>query len=388
MLAEFDLELYFAKWEFNAKYMLGSSDSESMKMKDLLSLADDECINLWNDLSCSYTESDGMQLLREEIAKNYDGLNYQNIFCFAGAEEGIYTAMRTMLNKDDHAVIITPCYQSLMSVADAICGSVTCVDLELNKNKDEWKLNLSTFESSIKSNTKMVIMNFPHNPTGALLTKDEQLKVVEICRKHNIILFFDEVYRGIEDSSDLQLPPLASIYENGLSLGVMSKALGLAGLRIGWIASQSMELINKLAGYKHYLSICNSGPSEILSLIALRNQKQILKKNFNIVQNNLKILSSFMEKHGDIFEFIPPKGGCCGLMKYKGSKYNDNDDNNGDWLKHSEYIVKNHSVLTIPGVFFSFGDISYKSSFRLGIGRENFPEALAIFEEAVQVYLR
>ncbi len=380
MLAEFDLEIYFAKWEFNAKYMLGSSDSESMKMKDLLSLADDECMNIWNDLSCSYTESEGMQLLREEIAKNYSGLNYKNIFCFAGAEEGIYTAMRTMLNKDDHAVIITPCYQSLMSVADAICGSVTCVDLQLNETKDEWKLSLNIFESSIQNNTKMVIMNFPHNPTGALLTKDEQLKVVEICRKNNIILFFDEVYRGIENSPDLQIPTIASIYENGLSLGVMSKALGLAGLRIGWIASQSIELIDKLAGYKHYLSICNSGPSEVLSLIALRNQKKILKKNFDIVQNNLKLLKTFTEKYHDIFEFVPPKGGCCGLMTFKG--VGDND-----WFKHSEYIVKNHSVLTIPGVFFSFGDTSFKNSFRLGVGRENFPEALAVFEEAVEAYL-
>ena len=232
-LEAFDLELFFAKHEFSARHLMCCSDAESMQVKDLVALADPECKTMWNELSCQYTESNGLPELRREIAKDYPGLAADDIFCFCGAEEGIYTAMRVLLTKQDNVIVVTPCYLSLRSVAAAVCDTVTCVDL---KPQNGWQLDLRQLEAAVQPNTRMIVLNYPHNPTGALLSAADQAEVVALCRKHNLYLFFDEVYRGIEATGVKRLPTLASQYEKGLSLGVVSKSLGLAGLRIGWIA--------------------------------------------------------------------------------------------------------------------------------------------------------
>ena len=371
-LEEFSLELFFAKHEFTAKYLMCCSDADSMKMKELLALADEECLALWDDLSCCYTEAPGLPTLRREIATDYPGLEEDDIYCFSGAEEGIYTAMRALLTDRDHCVVVTPCYQSLKSVAASICESYTALELQQDAG---WVLDMVALAAAIRPNTRMIVMNYPHNPTGALLTPAEQQQVVDLCTKHDLYLFFDEVYRGIEAEGCERLPTLASIYPKGMSLGVVSKALGLAGLRIGWIACQNKEMVSKLSGYKHYLSICNSGPSEVLALIALRNKDAILAKNTAVTRANQALMKEFMQDpiYGGLFSWTPPRGGACGFMGFS-------QQPNLDWEKAAEVIIESHSVLTLPGKYFSRQSANH---FRVGLGRANFPEVLAQFKEAV-----
>lgn len=369
-LEEFDLEIFFAKHEFSAKYLTCCSDAESMKVKELIAMADEECLELWNDLTCMYTESNGMPLLRREIAKDYDGLDEDDIFCFSGAEEGIYTAMRVLLGKDDHAVIVTPCYQSLRSVAAAICEH-TAVDL---RAEQQWEIDFDRLESAIRANTKLIVVNFPHNPTGAYLTTEEQRKLVELCRKNDLLLFSDEVYRGIEALGTQRLPPLATIYEKGMSLGVMSKSLGLAGLRIGWIACKDAEIVRGLSGYKHYLSICNSAPSEVLALIALRNKEAILARNTEIFHSNLLVVEEFLKSDaGKNFSWTAPKAGCCGFMAF---------ERDVDWEDIANPLVHDHGILTLPGKF--FGGAATANHFRVGLARADFPQVWAKFAEVAK----
>jgi aspartate/methionine/tyrosine aminotransferase len=202
--------------------------------------------------------------------------------------------MRALLTPEDHVIVITPAYQSLLSVAAAAVSNderngdgITTIDVEVISNR--WTIDINKIKLSIKNNTKMMIMNFPHNPTGALLTKDEQNEIINICKEHKytcasnnnnddgngngnsniiekeekgIILFFDEVYRGLEINHSNRLEPICTLYDKGISLGVMSKSLGMAGLRIGWLVTQNIEMLNSISMYKHYLSICNSGPGK------------------------------------------------------------------------------------------------------------------------------
>eukprot|EP01034_Spumella_vulgaris_P046560 gene46560-58053_t len=212
-----------------------------------------------------YTETKGLPELLKEVATDYPGLTHEDILCYAGGEEGIYCTLKTILNPEDHVIVVTPCYQSLKSIAESICSTST-IDLSPS---NEWKLDMTELESLIiGGTTKMIIMNFPHNPTGALLTHEEQQSVVELGRKYDLFLFFDEIYRGLERNESLRLPTIASIYNKGISLGGMSKVYGMAGLRIGWIALADKHWLHEIAETKHYLSICNSAPSEILALIA------------------------------------------------------------------------------------------------------------------------
>ena len=382
-LERFELEEFFAKHEFSAKYLMCCSDAETLKVSELLAMADDECRGLWENLTCGYTESEGLPILRQEIAKDYPGVSHDDIFCFSGAEEGIYATMRSLLTKDDHCIVVTPCYQSLRSVASVVCGSLSTLEL---KRDEQWKLDIDALQSLFKPNTAMVVMNFPHNPTGALLTPDEQQAVVKLCRDHDVFLFFDEVYRGIELPGVDRLPPIASLYEKGISLGVVSKSLGLAGLRIGWIACRHKATLQTIAGYKHYLSICNSAPSEILALIALRSKDRILKVNADIVARNTKLVEEFLAdpRFGRLFSWTAPKAGCCSFMAFHGAEATAETGSKSSeataWLPIADEFVESASVLTLPGHFFSPAQGDH---FRVGLGRRNFPIVLEQFKAAV-----
>jgi aspartate/methionine/tyrosine aminotransferase len=379
-LPPFELERYFQIHEFSAKYLLCSSDAESWDMSEILALADEECMKLWSNLRLSYTEARGLPALRTEIAKNYESssITGENIMCFAGAEEGIYCVVRGMLKKGDHSIILTPCYQSLLSIAQKTCD-VSVLDLNESCN---WEVDLVKLQKLIiPGKTKLLIMNFPHNPTGSLISKEVQLQIVALAREFGIHVLCDEVYRGLQTSPDLLLPPIASIYERGISLGVLSKAYGMAGLRIGWIASQDVSVVEKTSDLKHYLSICNSGPSEILALISLRAKNTILQRNQTIADQNLVLIDKFLEKNNDLFMWNKPRGGCTGFMKLKPHPSINCDE-------FAKQLVDKFGILILPGRNFPGAENDYSSNFRFGFGRANFPTCLALFEIAVEQILR
>lgn len=365
---EFKLESYLAEREFVAPFNICSSDIETHSMKDILDMADSECLHLWEHLRLGYTETKGHPLLREEISKEYGHhFDSDNILCFAGAEEGIFSMAQALLNPSDHVIVMTPCYQSLASVPEVIC-SVTKVDLQYENN---WELDIDTIEEAIKPNTKLLIINFPHNPTGTIISHHKQRSLIELARKHDLWIFSDEVYRLAElDESD-RLEPIASLYERGLSLSVMSKAYGLAGLRIGWIACQDKEMLHKIGEVKHYLSICNSGPSEILSIIALRNQSQIIKRNRALIQKNIPLLDQFFDEYSEWFEWTRPQGGCTGYPLFKGRI---------SISTLADQLLQECGVLILPGTIYD----DKNNHFRISFGREAMPEGLNRFREFIE----
>jgi aspartate/methionine/tyrosine aminotransferase len=361
----FKLEEYFSKYEFNQPYMLGSSDPESWKMSEIIAMADNEYKEIWDNLFLGYTETFGHPLLRKEIAQLHGkSIKDQNIACFAGAGEGIYIACHSLLESTDHAIIITPCYQSLKEIPKSICA-VTAVSIEYEKN---WILDLNKIKNAIQPNTKALIINYPHNPTGASLTHDQQQELVEMARTHNLWIISDEVYRHAEVNPQDKLADFASLYEKALSIGVVSKAYGLPGLRVGWIACKDLNILKQLEQQKHYLSICNSAPSEILALIALRNIDKIIKRNKQIVQSNLKLLDAFFIKNKNILEWVRPTGGCTGFVKIK---LNMSADEFCKQLRDSK------GVLILPSSLYDCKD----AYFRIGFGRKNMPEALEKLQE-------
>ena len=263
-MRNFALEAYFSKWEFRAKHHMTASDAESLTVSQLLELANlprDHLNNLW----LGYTETYGAPDLREAIAGTYEHMTAENILCFAGAEEGVYVAMRVLLEKEDHAIVIVPNYQAAETIPLDICA-VSGVPLDPNNH---WRLDLDDIRAAIKPNTKLISINFPNNPTGAIMPADDYKALIQICREHGIYLFSDEVYRLIELDDSKRIDQAADVYEKAISLNVMSKAYGLPGLRIGWVACQDIELLERFERYKHYLSICNSAPSERLAVAAL-----------------------------------------------------------------------------------------------------------------------
>ncbi len=364
-LPDFRLETHFSKWEFKARYHMTASDAESLSMRDLLAMASPEERDEFEGLWLGYTETFGAPDLREAIAATYVGRSVSDILCFAGASEGIFAANNVLLDKDSHAVVVTPNYQSHETLPVAICEAT---GVPLNPD-DNWSLDIDRVADAIRPNTRLVTINFPHNPTGAILSRDRYDALIALCRKHGIYILHDEIFNGLGPTGTEHLPFIADVYERGLSLNVMSKSYGLPGLRIGWIACPDAEVLSRMERMKHYLSICNSGPSERLAKIALRNRDKVLARNCAIIDENLPKWDAFFARHPDLFDWCRPDGSCMAFPRYKG------DDGVEEFTRA---LVEESGVLLLPSTIYSseIGETP-NDRFRLGFGRSGLDEGLA-----------
>lgn len=363
-MRDFALEVFFARWEFAAKHHMTASDAHSMTMAELLELATPHDRMEFDKLWLGYTETRGAVDLRAAIANTYETLGSANIQCFAGAEEGIYVAMRVLLEPEDHAIVLVPNYQAAETIPLDRC-EVSGVRL---LEDEGWRPDLDALRAEIRPNTKLVSVNFPNNPTGAIPSHDDFAALIAICREHDLYLFSDEVYRGLEVDESKRIPQAADVYEKALSLNVMSKAYGLPGLRVGWIAAQDMELLTRFEHYKHYLSICNSAPSERLALIALKARDKILARNRGIVRDNLRRLDAFFAQFPELFEWKAPDGGCVAYPRYTGP----------DTAQHfCERLVNESGVLLLPASIYKSELMeTSEDRFRIGCGRLGLDEGL------------
>lgn len=367
-LPDFKLEEFWKKYEFTSPYLLCCSDAETWTLQELLAMADEDSKKLWHSLALGYTESPGHPQLRQEIARLYDAVKADGILTFAGAEEGIYCAMRVLIEPGDHVIVIDPCYQSLATLPGAFGAEVKAIQL---KFENQWHLDLEDVKKAFRANTKLIILNYPHNPTGAVLDKKVLDGLIQLARKSGAYIFCDEVYRYMEVDETQRMPSIADAYERGISLNVMTKSFGLAGLRIGWLATQEAHFLRKVGSYKLYTSICNSAPSEILAIMGLRAKDQILKRNREIMLQNLKILDEFMQRNHKYLSWARPQSGTMAVLKLLLPLSIET---------FAEDLVRTEGVLIMPGSVFDLPG----NFFRIGFGKKNMASILERFES----YLR
>jgi len=363
-LRPFELEVFFSKWEFTARHHLCASDMQSMTISELLALADDADRKAWDSLYLGYTETWGTPALREAIASTYERVAAADVLTFVGAQEAIFAAMHALLRPADHAIVVIPNYQSVESVPLSICDT-TGVALDPARN---WELDLNHVRAAIRPNTKVISFNFPHNPTGKVISRATLDALVAMARERGIYLFSDEVYRGVERRPEMTLPQVADLYERGISLGVMSKSYGLPGIRVGWVACRDGEALGRMERMKHYTSICGAAPSEFLATIALKARDKILARNRALIAKNLPILEAFFAEHEDLFEWYLPDGGCIGYPRYIGR------DGVEEFARR---LVEESGVLLLPAsVYRSELGATPTDRFRIGYGRDNMEAGL------------
>ncbi|HEV3152689.1 MAG TPA: aminotransferase class I/II-fold pyridoxal phosphate-dependent enzyme [Candidatus Baltobacteraceae bacterium] len=366
-LPDFRLESYFGIWEFKAAHHLTASDAQTLSVNELLQLADEEDLRRWNELRLGYVPSQGTPELRAAIAATYDRIDPDDVLCFAGAEEGLYCAMYALLEPGDHAIVLVPNYQSMESVPLSICD-VSGVALNPHSN---WDLDVEAVEALIRPDTKLVAVNFPNNPTGKIASRQTFDALVDLCASRGIALFSDEVYRGIERDPAKRLPQAADLYERAFSLNVVSKAYGLPGLRIGWIASRDRAALGRMEKMKHYLSICNAAPSELLACVAVKAAKRIFERNRATCAANLARLRLFFHRYRDRFDWYEPDGGCVAFPRYVP----------GDTDEFCERLVREQGVLLLPASMYRSSLLPVPADrFRIGYGREGMDSALEAFE--------
>jgi aspartate/methionine/tyrosine aminotransferase len=364
-IADFELERYFARWEFAVEHVLCASDVEGYPMGELLALADDETRGLWEGLRLGYTESTGHPLLRREIAALYERIDPDQVLVFAGAEEAIFCLLNVMLGPGDHAIVTWPGYQSLHEVARAAGADVTLHEL---READGWALDVDRVRAALRPDTRLVVVNAPHNPTGMLPSHAEWRALTELCAEAGVHLLSDEVYRYLEFDPVDRLTAGADALERGVSLGVLSKSFALAGLRIGWLATRDRALLARAAAFKDYTTICSSAPAEILGIVALRARDVVLARTHAIVRANLPALERFFAARSSTFSWVRPRAGSIGFPRLTAPGVTIDD--------FAAELAEAEGVLLLPGSRFGYPG----NHFRVGFGRTDLPVALSRLE--------
>ncbi len=367
-LPPFKLERYFAKYEFNTEYLLCSSDCQSLTIGELLALEPDAA-DKFHAHWLGYTESQGSQSLRQAICGLYDSVQPDQVLVCAGAEEAIFLFAHALLEAGDHVIVHWPCYQSLFEVA----ASVGC-EISLWKAREEkgWALDLDELRELLRPNTRAILLNTPHNPTGYLMSHPGYKFVNQFARDHGLLLFSDEVYRESEYDPDSRLPAACDLGDSAVSLGVTSKTYGLAGLRIGWIATKNRTVYERMASYKDYTTICNSAPSEFLAGLALRHSQELADRNIGIIKHNLSVMDDFFMQYADRFSWVRPRAGSMAFPRYL----------SGEVESFCDDLVRRVGVLLLPGTVYDDNE----NHFRLGLGRKNLPEAVEKLGEYLRMF--
>jgi len=358
-ILRFELERYFARHEFTARYLLSCSDCEPVPMSELLELADEEVKGLWRSLRLGYTESSGHPLLREQIAASYRGTGSSDVIV-AAPEECIFLTMIALLRPGDHVVCTFPGYQSLYEIARSNGCEVSLWEPD---EGDGWAFRADDLEGLLREDTRLVGVNFPHNPTGFVPSPGEFERIVELVREVGAFLLSDEMYRHLEHEDGRTLPAACERYDRALSLSGLSKAYGLAGLRLGWLATRDADALRRIAEMKDYTTICHSAPSEILGIGALRAREALIARQRERIRRNLVRLGAFFEEYADCFRWNRPTGGTVGFPHVECADDSD---------RFCADLVNEAGILLLPGSVFSYGT----RHVRIGFGREDFPGSL------------
>jgi aspartate/methionine/tyrosine aminotransferase len=364
-LPDFRLEVYLGKWEFAARHHLTASDAQTMSVAEVLG---PEGLEALAALPLGYTPTWGTDALRDAIAATYETVSPDDVLVFAGAEEAMFWAMQELAGPGGHAVVTVPNYQSMESVPIATGAAVSGLAL---RPEDGWALDLDALRALLRPETRLVAVNFPNNPTGALPHPDTWAALVALCEERGIRLFSDEVYRGLEPDGTAPLRQAADASPTALSLGVMSKAYGLPGLRIGWLACRDRAVLERLETRKHYTSICNAAPSELIATHALRRGAEITARNRAIIARNLPVFDAFFAEHPDLFAWEHPQAGCVCFPRYLGA----------DGVEaFCRELVEEAGVVLLPASMYAseLGDVP-ADRFRIGVGRAEPEPALEAF---------
>jgi aspartate/methionine/tyrosine aminotransferase len=260
-------------------------------------------------------------------------------------------------------VPVVPAYLSLHVVARAAGAEVVHVPLHVD-DADGWTLDLDRLSAALAPGARLLAVNAPNNPTGWTPDAARFGEIVRAAEAAGATLLSDEVYRLLERDPADRLPAAAEVSERAVSVGVMSKAFGLAGLRIGWIATtRDRDLLARAAARKDWTTICSSAPSEVLAIIALRAREALLSRARAIVDGNRALADAFAAAHADDIDWTPPRGGTTAFPRLR---------RHPDAEAFALTLARDHDALILPGAVFG----AEPDRFRMGLGRRDLAAGL------------
>lgn len=308
----FKIEEWMNQYCPSAVYDLTSTCIEPLSIRELMTLAGIQRPLEIFDTKLTYGDIHGSNRLKTAIKSLYTEQDLKNITVTHGAIGANQLVFESLLEKGDEVLSILPVYQQHYSIPKALGANVNVMFL---REENKWQPNLKELENKLTYKTKIIALNNPNNPTGAVIPDETLERIAELASKHNIWILSDEVYRGLNLAENPYSKSMADIYDKGISVGSMSKTYSLPGLRVGWICARE-DLINEINKHREYNTISVSIIDDYYASIALENRAAIEKRNFQIMREGLKVLHDWL--NGEVYvKAHLPQGGTTALLRYK-----------------------------------------------------------------------
>ena len=352
----FLLERWMTRHETHVRYDIAESGILPLSTQDLLTLEPDDRRAATRDrllaLPLGYSEARGTEALRGQIAATYTRGDGEHVLITTGAIEANYLLFNVLLDAGDHMIAPYPAYQQLFSVPRAIGCDVS---LWRVGPETGYRYDVDALAALLRPTTKVIVVNTPHNPTGAMLSPEDAQRVYDLAASVGATVIGDEAYRWLAvPEGDPFAPPMFDLGPAGVSVGTLSKPFGLPGLRIGWIMGPP-DLIQKCWAMRDYISLSPGKLNDALAQLAMTHRERIIHRNYEIIRANLAAAASWMDGRRDHVSWTPPRGGLLALVKY---------DLPMASLELADRLAYDHSVMLAPGSAFG-----YEHHLRLGIGQ-------------------
>lgn len=362
----FALERWMTAHELNVEYDIAESGICPLTARDLLAMLPAEerepALQRLLDLPLGYSEARGTLELRSLLAETYAGCTPENILVTTGAIEANFLLFNVLLNPGDHVIAPYPAYQQLYSVPRALgCD----VDLWEIRPETGFRYDVADLERLLRPDTRLIVINSPHNPTGAMLSAGEAQRVYDLAESVGARILSDEAYRWLTIPGGEELPP--PMYDLGplaISVGTLSKPFGLPGLRLGWMAAPG-HVAAQCWGLRDYVSLSPGKLNDALAVVALRHRRAIFERNEWIITANLATAGAWVEEHAGLVSWKPPRAGLLALLRYRLRIPS---------LDLANKLAEEYSVMLAPGSAFGF-----EQYLRIGVGQEP-----AIFASGLQ----
>ncbi|WP_308722292.1 guanitoxin biosynthesis PLP-dependent (S)-gamma-hydroxy-L-arginine cyclodehydratase GntC [Paenibacillus polysaccharolyticus] len=332
------------------KFNLGESGIEDRTLGEVLELTETKIEEL---LQCSFKNNDtyGSLQLRTSIASFYDNVSPEEIIVTTGVSEAVFIYYHLRYEPGANVIVPFPAFQTLYEVPKYLGYEVRLLDL---KTEEGFKINIESLKSMIDNNTKIIVLNNPHNPTGALLTDSEVAEIIQIAEQYGIEILADEHYRFIPYGDEDLIPSLYGKSECVVAVGSMIKCLACVGLRVGWVVADR-TLVDQIRDFKDYTTHTICSINDFLAYRLLLHWEKIGMEHKSWVLENIIEFRKLVARHNSVIDWIEPKGGIVAFPFLK--------DKSISSQHFAERLIENTEVSVLPGEVFE-----RPGHFRIGFG--------------------
>lgn len=311
----FAVEEWMNAYETQARFNIAETCVDSVSAAELLEICGEDPEAFWKEFSgrrLTYGDIEGAPAFREGVCGLYRTLRPEEVIPTHGAAGANHHVFYSLVEPGDRVISIMPTYQQLVSIPEGYGADLRVMRLLLENG---YLPDLEELSRLAAAGTKMICLNNPNNPAGALMSGEYLREAVRIAERAGAWLLCDEVYRHLTQEEEPWCDSVADLYERGISVGSMSKVFSLAGLRLGWIASHGEDLRRKLLSHRDYTHISCGMFDESLAAIALKNRDRLLARSRRIVRENLQLLDAWVQSEPRI-RYFKPQAGTTALVFY------------------------------------------------------------------------